>query len=194
MNILQASGERAAEVMASFSRPWHFAGGWAIDLHLGRWRREHKDADIAIAYEDQLACREFLAPRAMCKVVDRRLVPWDGETLHPPLFQFFASDGDRASIEFLLETRTAEEWIYRREPTIRLPIRDALLEADGIPYLAPVVVLLFKSTAHAEPTNILDFEDTLGALTERERTWLIHALGPTHPWRERLAAISGPGA
>ena len=49
------------EVLHSLRRPWFVAGGWAIDLFLGRETRNHQDIDIAIFREDQFELRRHLA-------------------------------------------------------------------------------------------------------------------------------------
>lgn len=39
-------------VMKYFKKPWFIAGGWVIDIALGRVTREHGDIDICIFRED----------------------------------------------------------------------------------------------------------------------------------------------
>ena len=53
---------------------------------------------------------------------------------------------DGASIHFLLSDIQNGVWHYRRDPTISaVTSRINLKTDDGIPYLAPEIVLLFKS-------------------------------------------------
>ena len=42
-----------SELMRGFDGPWYVAGGWAIDLFLGRSTRAHSDVDIAILRRDR---------------------------------------------------------------------------------------------------------------------------------------------
>ncbi|MCL4541605.1 MAG: hypothetical protein M1396_04620 [Chloroflexi bacterium] len=42
-----------ATLLTDFDRPWFIAGGWAIDLFLGRQTRAHKDVEIAVLRQDQ---------------------------------------------------------------------------------------------------------------------------------------------
>ena len=45
--------------------PWYVAGGWAVDLHLGRPTREHEDLEIGVPRErfaEVEADRALLAP------------------------------------------------------------------------------------------------------------------------------------
>ncbi|MGH2458803.1 MAG: nucleotidyltransferase domain-containing protein [Chloroflexota bacterium] len=41
--------------------PWWIAGGWAIDLFVGRTTRHHDDIDVQIQRADQLAVQATLA-------------------------------------------------------------------------------------------------------------------------------------
>ena len=186
--VLRGSGLDAAEKLRGVACPWHFAGGWAIDLHLGRFRREHKDADIAISYTDQLTVSGHLANHTFEMVVDHKFIPWDGEILEPPMFQFFAVDANNEATEFLLEPRTEADWIYRRNPGVTMPLSRALLKTgDGVPYLHPAIVLLFKSK-HVEPTDCQDFEDVWPSMSSLDKNWLGSAIGladPIHPWLVR---------
>ncbi|MEY8192214.1 nucleotidyltransferase domain-containing protein [Peribacillus simplex] len=47
-------------LMSGFNKTWFFAGGWAIDLFIGRETREHQDIEIALFREDQLYLKEYL--------------------------------------------------------------------------------------------------------------------------------------
>ncbi|MDX1534072.1 MAG: hypothetical protein R3291_00440, partial [Thermoplasmata archaeon] len=49
-----------ADLMETFPHPWFIAGGWAIDLHVGRITRSHEDAEIAVLRRDQKALRDHL--------------------------------------------------------------------------------------------------------------------------------------
>jgi Aminoglycoside-2''-adenylyltransferase len=53
---------RPREVAAFFAMlpiPWWIAGGWAIDLFLGRQTRRHEDIDVLILRQDCHAARSF---------------------------------------------------------------------------------------------------------------------------------------
>ncbi|WP_419893509.1 nucleotidyltransferase domain-containing protein [Oceanobacillus kimchii] len=41
-------------VMSDFNKDWFFAGGWAIDIFLGKETRDHPDIEIGIFREDQI--------------------------------------------------------------------------------------------------------------------------------------------
>ncbi|HEY8173085.1 MAG TPA: amino acid transporter, partial [Dehalococcoidia bacterium] len=61
---------------------------------------------------------------------------------------------------------------------------------DRIPYLAPEVALLYKSSNADYRSNQPDFDVALPLLNAAARSWLAGALdvvSPQHPWRVRLA-------
>ena len=187
--VLRGSGLEALEKLRGLECPWHFGGGWAIDLFLGRFRREHKDADIAISYADQFLARDHLAGHSFEKVVDHKFVPWEGERLKPPLFQFFAIDSNNDYVEFLLEARTETDWVYRRNPRVSMLLSSALRKTpSGVPFLAPGIALLFKSN-NLDPTNESDFADAIAGMSVEERIWLRDAIiqdDRDHPWLDSL--------
>ncbi|MGZ4472804.1 MAG: nucleotidyltransferase domain-containing protein, partial [Nocardioidaceae bacterium] len=65
------SPSEVARVLSGMPCRWWIAGGWAIDLHLGRQRRAHADVDVLFLRADQLA-------------VQRHLAGWDLQAADPP--------------------------------------------------------------------------------------------------------------
>jgi GrpB-like predicted nucleotidyltransferase (UPF0157 family) len=177
---------------------WMVASGWAIDLYLQRVSRVHHDVDISVFRDDQLALHAFLGGRGWEFVApdDGRLVPWvPGVRLELPRHQVLGYKGD-GFLEVLLSERRGNTWFYRREPSIELRLeRVSLIGQGGVRYLAPEVVLLFKSAHYGEDPRArdkdqADFESVLGhGLEPERREWLRRALQsyrPGHPWLERL--------
>ena len=192
MNVLrEATLDRVASYMASYPRRWGFAGGWAIDLFLGRVTRAHADVDIATLRPDQATLRAHLGDVEPQKVVDGKLVPWkSGEELSLPIHELWATLPDDARLEILLNEYDAatDEWVFRRDQRVRRPLRRVLRKRDGMPYLAPEIVLLYKAKT-LDPKNEVDFLTVLSALSDEQRAWLASALTlahPEHPWIERL--------
>jgi len=70
-------------------------------------------------------------------------------------------------------------WVYRRDESLRLPrAQTFVLTDDGIPYLRPELVFLFKAKA-MRPKDELDF---VTALPRLDLPWLHRLLDPNHPW------------
>jgi hypothetical protein len=172
-------------------RYW-IAGGWAIDLFLGKQQRPHKDLDIGIRRGDVPRVFAALPGWDFFEAKDGWLSRLDaGE---PPrasvnsLWSRPTSSGEWA-LEFLLDDSSDDEWIFRRDPSIRLPIERALRrDSEGIPYLSPEIQLLYKAR-NPRAEDQADFESVLAQLDTSARGWLGHTLmrmHPGHPWIAEL--------
>src|SRR4051812_41298210 len=117
----------AATAMIGFDHPWCIAGGWAIDLMVGRATREHKDVEIALFREDQHLLRSFLQDWEFFIAVNQQFASWPEEKmLNLPLHELHATSPAGAKLEFLLNERDAIDWIYRREFSVRRPIEKTI--------------------------------------------------------------------
>ncbi|HTK52343.1 MAG TPA: hypothetical protein VL308_10675 [Gemmatimonadaceae bacterium] len=172
------------EILTTAGIPWAVAGGWALDLFLGRQTREHADLDLAVWRADQAKLRAALASDWRCEVSDNgALRPWHaGERLSLPIHEIHARavSGAHPPLELLLNERDDTAWIYRRNPAIRRDLDRAILVCDGIPFLAPEIVLLYKSKA-PRPTDEADFRVALPALTTEQRDSLRLAIAEMRP-------------
>jgi hypothetical protein len=170
--------------------PWAIAGGWAIDLFLGRRTRPHADVDVALFRADQDALRRHLAGWTFQKAVGGALVEWaEGERLDLPVHEIHARSPAGEPLEFLLNERVGDDWVYRRDARVRCPAdRVIMRSAEGIPHLCPAVALLYKAKA-PRPADEQDFEAVREALPAAQRRWLRDALStahPDHPWLRRI--------
>jgi hypothetical protein len=71
--------------------------------------------------------------------------------------------------------------LYARNEDIRLCLDKAILVYDGLPILAPEVVLLYKSKHIGVLGNQLDFENAHGELSGEQLAWLRNALTIVYP-------------
>lgn len=187
-----AEPRRVAELLAGFDRPWFVAGGWALDLFIGRVTRAHEDVEVAVHRRDQHALREHLAGWEWKIVVPGSRGgqrPWtSAEVLMPPLHELRARRAG-AALEVLLEESFAGEWRYRRDITVTRPLATlGLRSSSGIPILAPEVALLYKAKQPRERDHA-DLEAVLPRLGPERRNWLRAALETAHPrhvWLGRL--------
>jgi Aminoglycoside-2''-adenylyltransferase len=179
----------AARVLEGFPARWWIAGGWALDLHLGRTTRGHEDVDVAVLRGDQLALRSQLAGWDIRIAHEGRLEPWtDGRRLELPRHGLWARrnpDGPW-ELELLLQEHDDTVWRYRRDPTIAVPIAQLGLSTKaGLPYLRPEIVLLFKSRAPRERDEA-DLDAVLPKLDPAARARLRGWLAPGHAWLNRI--------
>ncbi len=142
---MNTSEEESAELrqvvafMAGFVRPWFVAGGWALDLYLGRKSREHEDVDVAIFRSDQLAMQDYLTGWHLQKVRERKLEEWrPGEWLALPIHEIHVRRevGDPKKLEILLDQRDANIWRYRKNLQVTRPVEKmAMHTASAYPIL-----------------------------------------------------------
>jgi len=170
---------------------WWIAGGWALDLFVGRQRRPHKDLDIGILRRD---LQPTLAALSGWELFEAR----GGELFGPVTSAVRAGISSlwarRAGahewvFELMLDDCEAEQWVFRRDRRIRRAL-DTVVRHDreGLPYLAPEVQLLYKAS-HTRREDDLDFEDVSAHLDEAARRWLSAALSqldPQHRWVRAL--------
>ena len=182
----------AAQRLADVRFPWYVAAGWALDLFRGARSREHGDLEIAVpealfeTVPQRLPELDFYVPQGA-----GRLAPMTEENLHDDSHQTWGYDRAAGAwrIDVFREPHDGETWICRRDESIRRPYADIIARtADGIPYLCPEVVLLFKAKG-TRPKDQADFENALPRLTDAQRMWLVHALQTLHPGHAWLARL-----
>ncbi len=190
---------RITTLMAGFPARWYVAGGWALDLHLGCVTRPHADIDIAIFRADQAALRAHLEGWVWMKAIPGergRLEPWlPGEELSLPLHELHAhkaaetANAPTLAAEFLLNESDGIHWIFRRDPRITRPLElTGRRSRQGLPILAPEVVLLYKAP-RLSPDDDRDFHTVIPALDVEARQWLRSALSIYQPAHEWIAAL-----
>ncbi len=184
--------DQAVSLFSRIIDRWWVAGGWAIDLYVGEETRPHGDLDVAMLRGDQAQLARLLPEWDICVAHDGTLTPWLGDLIEAPRHQFWMRQRGRAAwqAEVLLEDHRQDVWTYRRHPRVIMPL-DEIGEstADGVPYLRPVIALLYKARAGGLDRDEADFAVTAPRLSLAERAWLRDALRIAHPghsWIERL--------
>ncbi|GAA3826569.1 hypothetical protein GCM10022226_54150 [Sphaerisporangium flaviroseum] len=186
-----------SEVVALFSvlpNRWWIAGGYAIELTVGRSFREHGDIDVLLLRSDQLAAQRALPSWEWCAADPPGILrPWArGEILPAGVHDIWCRPGpdDPWRIQVMIDESDGDEWVSRRDSRVRRPVdRLGLVSPEGVPYLAPEVQLFYKAK-RPRAKDELDFTETLPALGDRQRDWLARTILMVygdHPWTERLA-------
>jgi GrpB-like predicted nucleotidyltransferase (UPF0157 family) len=175
------------EPLKYFRKPWFVAGGWAIDLFVGRNTRDHKDVDVAIFREDQFELRQHLPNWHWEKLWNEAVVPWrEGERLELPAHEVHASSGGHR-LEFLLNERQGDFWEYRRDRTVVRSISHFQVDT-GLPIFPPEVVLLYKSQSPSE-SDLADFRQAWPRLTSEPRQWLAEAMVKVRPQTVNIVEV-----
>jgi hypothetical protein len=185
-----APGE-VAQHLAGITAPWCVAAGWALDLFRGTQTRKHGDIEIAIPAASFPEVRDRFPGYAFDAVSSGRI--W--ENARPEVLAVTHQTWLRepATGSYLLdvfrEPHEGETWICRRDETIRLAYSEIIRRTpDGIPYLAPELVLLFKAK-HALPKDQADFDGTIPHMTPAQRATLAGLLARVHPGHRWLANL-----
>jgi hypothetical protein len=182
----------AASVMRGFSAPWAVAGGWALDLFLGRVTRVHAGVDVALFREHQWTLLADFPGWTFHRLADgvfsRYRVP--GWILAPHELRAESPGTPPAlALRVLFHDRRGGEWVFPGDESIRLSTQRLILTSDaGIPFLCPAVVLFLRAEDPSEADET-DFDVVREALEPRQRAWLRHALKHAysgHAWLRRL--------
>lgn len=187
-----------ADVSALFRSadfPWWIAGGWGLDLFLGHETRAHDDTDVLVLRRDQQRLQKHLEGwdlRAADPPGTGSLRAWPpGENLNLPVHEVWCrSESTRPwQLEILLGETTNEQWAFRRNSNVTRPLElFGATTKEGVPYVAPEVLLLFKAK-HLRPKDEQDFDAVVDELQRESRDWLREAIAathPEHPWIKRL--------
>lgn len=170
---------------------WWVTGGHALELHLGRSWRTHEDTDIGVVREELPAVYPLLSQWDAHIAAAGQLAPWRGESLRSDRHQTNLWCRLSASGPWVLDVTIGEgsdtAWIYRRDSSVQVPWEQAVLHsADGVPYLAPELQLLYKSQG-VRPKDNADAAEVIPGLDGRQRDLLVRSLGRSHPWQRLLA-------
>ncbi len=182
--------EAAIEIFSAAPFRWWISGGLALELHLGHSWRSHEDSDVGVLRRDLDSVHQLLSSWDLHVAAAGRLTPWRGEPLDSTRHQNNiwcrrARDGPWV-LDVTVGEGSDDNWIYRRDPSVKIPWNLAVLHtADGIPYLAPELQLLFKSKK-PRPKDDIDATTVIPELDARRRNELSRLLKPDHPWQHEL--------
>ncbi|CAK7255446.1 MULTISPECIES: amino acid transporter [unclassified Shinella] len=181
-----------ARRLAGIARPWCVAGGWALDLWHGEETRPHEDLEFTILRADFIHFRAALPGLRLHAAGDGHVEPLGPDEMPPSgIAQVWCEDVAAGCwrVDMMLEDGTPETWVYKRDPSIRRPRAEAVRRtADGIAYLAPEIILLFKAK-YRRGKDEADFARALPRLDAAERRWLKAGLAlahPDHAWSKAL--------
>jgi len=167
--------EQFSDLLAGCGARWIVAGGRAA--RVGAPARHHSDTDISIRAADVGLIREVMRDWHLWEVNDGALKPLlPGVALTPDCEELWVrrDAGQPWRFEFLFDRySTDDEWVYKRDPRVRLPWQRAVHTVGGVEYLRPELALLFK----AKNDRPKDRADLLAADLDRSgRAWLADTL------------------
>jgi len=180
-----------ARRLAGLPAPWCVAAGWALDLFRGVQTREHGDIEIAIPAAHFPEVRDRFPGCVFDTVSSGRIWENAAPAVLAATHQTWLRDPATGNylLDVFREPHDGDTWVCRRDETIRLPYNEIIHHTpDGIPYLAPELVLLFKAK-HARPKDEADFHATIPHMTPAQRTTLAGLLARVHPGHRWLANL-----
>jgi hypothetical protein len=183
-----------ASLFKKTGKPFWLGGGYSIDLFLGRVTRPHEDLDFIVKRADQLDFQEILAGwdlQAADPPGSGSLLPWNkGHFYELPIHNIWCrkDEGSAWDLELLFSEFEGDEWVYRRNKSIRGPLATFSWQTeDGLMVLAPEIQLLYKSRSK-RPKDFEDLYNCLEKLDQRQkqflREWISLDSGLEHPWIE----------
>jgi hypothetical protein len=182
----------AARWFSGLSVPWWVAGGWALDLFVGHQTRPHGDLDIGILRRDAAVILQHLSSWDFFEASRGELVELRARTApRPDVNSLWCRPAGSALwvMELMLDHGDADVWHFRRAPQICRPLTAAIhRSAQGIPYLAPEIQLLYKARS-PRPRDHADFNRVAPLLDVNGRTWLRDSLqtcNAPHEWIQSL--------
>jgi hypothetical protein len=181
------SVDEVTELLSPVRFPWWIAGGWAIDLFLGRQTRPHADTDVLVRRDDQIELQEHLVDRGwdLYKTQQPGLKPWPrGEFQSRPVNDIWCRRAPHLpwALQIMLLDTEGDEWIFKRDPTIRGPLAGiGRRTPSGVPYLCPHIQMLYKAKQKTLEKDQSDFDLAVPQMTSEEKAWLLRHLEKRFP-------------
>lgn len=180
-----------AQHLTGIAAPWCVAAGWALDLFRGTRTRDHGDIEIAVPAAHFPEIRDRFPGYVFDSVSSGRIWEDASPEVLAATHQTWLRDPATGAyfLDVFREPHDGQTWICRHDETIRFPYREIIRHTqDGIPYLMPELVLLFKAK-HARPKDEADFEGTISHLSADQRRTLTELIAHTYPGHRWLAEL-----
>lgn len=202
--------------MNNVNIPWAICGGFAIDLFLKKDIRTHSDIDICVFEKDREKIlrymlqnnwnvyefrgqgkvrplnaaslsetgRNFMCTNGECDIVN--FYPCEEENF---LYHEFIHTGIKEFnyVEFLFNITDEDYFVFDKNQGIKRELSKEILLNSGIPYLAPEIVLLYKSSWSENVEYQYDFEQTYWQMNDEQKMWFSQNLdvlySKGHRWK-----------
>ena len=180
-------------------------GGYAIDLFIGKKTRSHKDIDVAVYTKDRDKIIKFMLNNnwsvfepcgtdflhKINAINDQKRIKsniWciKENNQHYKFTEkrngMFSIEFDNFEqnkldyIEFLFNKCCNDYFYYSRNNDIKIKLDSCIMKSNNIPFLAPELVLLYKSTASDETEYTLDFNNSIKKMNINQLMWLKNSL------------------
>ncbi|OJJ16808.1 hypothetical protein BKI52_33425 [marine bacterium AO1-C] len=168
---------------------WILAGGNALKLFLNKTYRQHADIDILVQRSEQRKIIQSIDQQKLFVATSPgSLTPYDTQEYYNQPIQdiWCLNAGDTAwALQIMLFDVVDNNWVYKRNPAITLPLSQIYFKKEGIKALRPEIQLLYKSKS-IRSKDQLDFEMVVPHLNKEAKSWLKDALSvcydKVHAW------------
>lgn len=183
---------RATAEIGRTEIPWCVTGGWAIELFVGAPIRVHGDLEISIPCSRWPVFRPRLSGLEFFVAGSGELFPLERPALDEHHQTWGRDSLGRFRIDVFREPHDGDTWICRRDSRLRRPYSDLIRRTDdGIPYMVPEAVLLFKAK-HDLPKDQQDLNEAVPMMDEQSIAWLADAIAIVHPQHAWLGLLPNP--
>ena len=187
---------RVADVVALFKDApfaWCIAGGYAVELFLGKQIRQHDDIDVMIYRDEQLRVQEWLAgwqlyaadpPGTLRNWNQHEYLPY---SIHDIWGHQIGSDAWQ--MQLMIAEVAGDAWFSRRNDQIGGKRNELIVHYQGVACIR-IEVQLFYKAKNLRPKDEQDFQACLPKLDTAAKVWLKEnlqiAYSAAHPWLEKL--------
>ncbi len=136
---------QVAELFAGSAVRWWVVGGRAA--RIGAPPRPHEDTDVAVSRSDLDELRKALSSWHLWEANDGTLRPvLPGQPLTAGCEQLWKRQdaGHPWRLDLQLDP-SDQEWVFKRDTSIRVPWPGAVQTIEGVRYLRPGIALLYKA-------------------------------------------------
>jgi hypothetical protein len=203
--------KEAEELLDGHNFEYAICGGLAIDIFLGYESRKHGDIDVLAYWSDRdsiilymqsigfnvyemlgggmahhitdIHKQEYKKRNMFCSTRDCELVNLTptGETDLYKIDFFHIGQTKLNFIEFLFNDKDENYFFYARNKEIKRELNKAFLYENGSSYLAPELLLLYKSTDTDREGYQQDFELAYTKMSNEQREWFNNSLRIMNP-------------
>lgn len=208
MNPLVAEANR---ILSGQGFDYAICGGQAVDLFLGYESRRHADLDVLAYWTERNQVIQFMQARGFqvfemlgdgrahlisdiaqqrcvkrnifCVLDDCELVKTSATEEHGVFRIDFLPTGQTKLnfVEFIFNDKDGRSFLYARNHDIQRSLDKAILNRDSIPYLAPELCLLYKSTDTEREGYQHDYDACIAKMDDEQRAWLRRVLELLYP-------------
>lgn len=208
MNIL---AEQVNYLLRNQSFDYAICGGIAIDLFLNMETRKHSDIDILAYWVDRNTIIMYMQSldfkvyemlgggkahhitnihnqkvekrNIFCIKEDCELVQLSETEEQDVFYTNFQHIGQTKLnyIEFLFNDKSDVDFLYEKDYSIKKSLNEAILLNGEIPFLAPEICLLYKSTTPEREGYQHDYDMAISKMNTEQTQWLNTALKKLYP-------------